>query len=685
MDDVLIRSQGDLFQIGDHKIPSFQRRDLQISDIEEKEEGVIEFSLTSEQPYRRFFGMEILSHEQGAVNLERVNSGSAPLLLNHDPNQYLGSLLSGRLADKKVRVTAKFELDNPYNELAKRYYHSVTKGNLRTVSGGYAYEKIKLETREQERYLIAVRWGLVEGSICPAPADHTVGVGRSYFDLTTRIEHSANNGESSGQLENTNNDAMPTELEVNETDLLKAERERTRSILAAGQRYGCQELAEKAVQDGLTIEQARSLFLDKINDGKPQPIARTTDPLGMSRSERKRYSINNAIRAALDGEWKENSFEKEIHDALVTKAKETRNYKETGNILIPAYDLDVSPEDAADGFDQMSRSASTRNYLQKVMQRDQMVGDPLFGGNLVETELMSERFIDIFRNRSIMRQMGMTSLTGLVGNVDIPKQTAGVTDGTSIYWVPEDADVGKISAQFGLVKLRPKNAGSYMYVTRSMLLQSSIGMDNFVRRELAIALALGMDRAAIEGTGLNDEPLGIINTPGVNPIIFGENGDVATHPKLVSFETKIAVANADERTMGWVMNAKTRGELKSREKFPGTTGQTLWQEARLGSNQGYVNGYRVGVSNQIPGNLVKGTGTGLSAVVFGDFSRLICGEWGTYELAADPYHKFLAGGVRVRIIHTCDIQVTQEKAFSVGTDLATPYSNEEEDLGAIIS
>jgi len=464
--EVLIRSQGDMLLVGDHKIPSFQRRDLQISDIEEKEEGIIEFSLTSEQPYRRFFGTEILSHEQGAVNLERVNSGSAPLLLNHDPNQYLGSLLSGRLVEKKVRVTAKFELDNPYNELAKRYYHSVTKGNLRTVSGGYMYEKVKFENRDNEDYLIAVRWGLVEGSICPAPADHTVGVGRSYFDLTSRIEHSANNGESSGQLENTKTDAMP-EIEVNEADLLKAERERTRSILAAGQRYGCQELAEKAIEDGLSIEQARSLFLDKINDGQTQPIARTTDPLGMSRSERKRYSINNAIRAALDGEWKENSFEKEIHEALVTKAKETRNYKETGNILIPAYDLDVSPEDAADGFEQLGRSAATRNYLQSVMQRDQQVGDPLFGGNLVETELMSERFIDIFRNRSIMRQMGMTSLTGLVGNVDIPKQTAGVTDGTSVYWVPEDADVGQIDAKFGLVKLRPKNAGSYMYVTRS--------------------------------------------------------------------------------------------------------------------------------------------------------------------------------------------------------------------------
>lgn len=303
------------------------------------------------------------------------------------------------------------------------------------------------------------------------------------------------------------------------------------------------------------------------------------------------------------------------------------------------------------------------------------VGDPLLGGNLVETELLEERFIDIFRNRSVMRQAGMQSLTGLVGNVDIPKQIGGAVDGNYVYWVSEDADVGQIDAQFGLVKFRPKNVGAFMYVTRSMLLHSSIGMDNFIRRELAIALALGMDKASIDGTGTNDMPLGILNTGGVNAVIFGTDGDHPTWERLVNFETRIATANADERTMGWVMNAKLRGELKSRQKFAGTTGETLWQSAMSGSNQGYVNGYRALVSNQIPGNLTKGTGTDLNALIFGDFSRLICAEWGTYELAADPYHKFLSGGVRVRIIHTCDIQVTQEKAFSVATDVATPLSN----------
>ena len=446
-----------------------------------------------------------------------------------------------------------------------------------------------------------------------------------------------------------------------------------RRYLPAGHQYNCPELASTALSEGWSVEQLRSKILE--NQQTQKPVARTNhDPIGMNEKERQNYSFIEAIRCAM--EKKPTGFVKEIHDELVKKQKESnREYRESGSILIPVNDININRQSVAMGYRELSKSAQLRNYLNAIYQRDQMVADPLLGGNLVETDLLEERFIDIFRNKSIMRQMGMQSLTGLTGYVDIPKQTAGAVDGNYVYWVPEDTDVGLIASQFGLVKFRPKNVGSYMYVTRSMLLHSSIGMDNFVRRELAIALALGIDKAAIDGTGTNDMPLGILNTPGVNQIIFGANGGAADWAKLVQFETKIAVANADERTMGWLVNPKVRGDFKSTQKFPGTDGTTLWQNANVANNAGYINGYHVGVSNQVPGNLTKGSGTNLSAAIFGDFSRLICAEWGNYELAADPFDRFLAGGVRVRIIHTVDTQVTQEKAFSVATDLDTPLSN----------
>ncbi len=690
--DVLIRSHGDVFLVGDRQIPKNNYRQIVLEKAEVAEDRKLELSVSSEQPYRRWWYYEKLEHTSSAIDLARFND-SANLLFNHNRDDYIGVIEKAWINNDEKKLINIVRFDT--HDLAERILSSVNNGIIRNVSIGYVIDELVLEKKSKDdlNTYRATKWTPLETSLVTVPADASVGVGRSYFDLggiKRNWENSESNDnniseeKSMGDENSTTLEVVseanrrglggfPHERPVQEADILGKERERSEGILAAGHKYNCPELAQKAIKEGWSLAELRSQILESGHQQKP--VARTTDPLGMNQKEKKRYSFVRAINAALEGNFKNAGFEKEIHDELVKRAKQTRNYKENGNVLIPVYDSSISREDVADAYRELSRSAATRNYLESLMQRDLQVGDPLFGGNLVETELLSERFIDIFRNRSIVRQMGMQSLTGLVGNVDIPKQTAGAVDGSSVYWVGEDADVGQIDTQFGLVKFRPKNVGAFMYVTRSMLLHSSIGMDNFIRRELAIALALGMDKAAIDGTGTGDEPLGLLNTGGVNPVIFGVDGDHPTWQKLVQFETKIATANADERTMGWVGNARMRGELKSREKFPGTTGLTLWQDAMQGTNQGYVNGYRFGVSNQIPGNLVKGAGTNLNALIFGDFSRLVCAEWGTYELAADPYHKFLSGGVRVRIIHTCDIQVTQEKAFSVATDVSTPYSD----------
>ena len=688
MSNLITRSNDGNFFVNGQKVNALHEdREFRISDVEIVEEGVVEFSLTSEEPYERWFGIEVLRHTQDSVALDRVENGSAPLLENHDPDKFIGNIQKAwvDVGTKKLRVRAKFELDNPYDTRGNKIYHRVKNETLKTVSGGYRYLELTDEKRDDGYYVVATKWELIEGSFTPTPADFTVGVGRGAKSGIEQSQTDKPNWEELEQritktvIENISQEltmaeeVTGTNLEVTRDEDIKNERDRTSAIFAAGHQYNCPELAQEALTKGWSVHQLRSQILEKQQTQRP--VARTNhDPIGMTDKDRRNYSFTEAIRCAM--EKKPTGFIKEIHEELVKKQKESnREYRESGNILIPVNDININRQSVAEGCSELSRSAQMRNYLNAIYQRDQLVGDPLLGGNLVETDLLEERFIDIFRNKSIMRQMGMQSLTGLTGYVDIPKQTAGAVDGNYVYWIPEDTDVGLISSQFGLVKFRPKNVGSYMYVTRSMLLHSSIGMDNFVRRELAIALALGIDQAAIDGTGTNDMPLGILNTPGVNQIIFGANGGAADWAKLVQFETKVAVANADERTMGWLVNPKVRGDLKSTPKFPGTDGTTLWQNANVANNMGYINGYRVGVSNQVPGNLTKGSGTNLSAAVFGDFSRLICAEWGNYELAADPFDRFLAGGVRVRIIHTVDTQVTQEKAFSVATDLDTPLSN----------
>ena len=692
MNGIKLRSESGNFLIREQKVSSTQKRGMQISNVEEKETGILEFSISSDEPYERWFGTEILSHKDGAVNLIRLNN-SANILYNHNRDDYIAVCIKGWLQDGKTRVRTKWNLENPDYSLPKRIYTDVAAGILKNTSVGYSYDELLFEEKDGQDIITATRWTPFEGSIVTVPADHTVGVGRSYFDLAQSAGEAVGKPPNWEELEqrvdavtetvdnfisgvrDMGDENSSTTLEVTREEDLIQERERAEAIYAAGHKYNCPDLAQKALKEGWSVAEFRSQILESGQQQKP--VARTTDPLGMSEKEQKDYSLTRAIEAALNGHFRNAGFEKEIHDELVKKAKETYGYTESKNVLIPVYDLSVNHKQADETYASMARSAAYRNYLNHTYYRNQQIGDPQLGGNLVETELLAERFIDIFRNKSILRRMGMQSLTGLIGNVDIPKQISGAIDGNSVYWVGEDVPVGKIAARFGLVKLRPKNVGSYMYMTRSMLLHSSIGMNNFCRRELAIALALGMDRAGISGTGINEEPLGILNIGGVNVVIFGPDGGIPSWEKLVQFETKIATANADERTMGWALNSRMRGELKSRQKFAGTNGETLWQNAMVGSNEGYVNGYRVGVSNQIPGNLVKGNGTNLNAMIFGDWSRLICGEWGTYELAANPFtdNGFLSGGIQVRIIHTCDFAVTQEKAFSVATDVSTPFSD----------
>ena len=171
----------DTIKFRDRTIPKQGNREFAISDVVEIDEGIIEFSLTSEEPYERWYGTEILRHTENSVDLSRINNGSAPLLENHDPDKFIGNIIKGwvDVPSKKLRVQAKFELDNPYDQRGNKIYHRVKNGSLKTVSGGYVYLDFEEKEINRQWHLIATRWQLIEGSFTPTPADFTVGVGRS--------------------------------------------------------------------------------------------------------------------------------------------------------------------------------------------------------------------------------------------------------------------------------------------------------------------------------------------------------------------------------------------------------------------------------------------------------------------------------------------------------------------------
>ena len=294
----------------------------------------------------------------------------------------------------------------------------------------------------------------------------------------------------------------------------------------------------------------------------------------------------------------------------------------------------------------------------EVLRRDLNAGTATAGGNLVGTDLLGGSFIEMLRNSSVMLQLA-TSMTGLVGDIAIPKQTGGATS----YWLDEGASPTETQQTIGQLGLTPKTVGAYTDITRKLLKQSSIDVEAFVRGDIARALGLAIDLASITGTGADGQPLGILNTTGVGLVELGDNGAAPTFGKMVDLETEVAIDNADIGALKYITNARGRGKMKQ-------TAIESGHPAKIWENN-MVNGYDAIATNQIPANLTKGDGTDLSAVMFGNFADLIIGMWGGLDLTVDPYSNSTSGTVRIVGLQDVDIAVRRAESFAVIKDMVT--------------
>ena len=137
----------------------------------------VKIAVSSEAPVERSFGIEILDHNEGSVDLSFLNSGRAPLLLDHDPTKQIGVIESANLdgSARRLRATVRFGK----NGLAEEVFGDVTDGIRGNISVGYQINKMDKEGRETYR---ATSWTPMEVSVVSIPADRTVGVGRSAGD-----------------------------------------------------------------------------------------------------------------------------------------------------------------------------------------------------------------------------------------------------------------------------------------------------------------------------------------------------------------------------------------------------------------------------------------------------------------------------------------------------------------------
>ena len=131
-------------------------------------------------------------------------------------------------------------------------------------------------------------------------------------------------------------------------------------------------------------------------------------------------------------------------------------------------------------------------------KRAYVAGTASAGGNLIETQLLADSFIEALRDRLAVAEMGATFISGLVGNVDIPKRTGSAT----AYWFGADNSdsVTESTGTIGHVSMTPKTVGALSKFSRLMDLQSTPDIEQLIRADFVALLADAIDAAAI-GSG----------------------------------------------------------------------------------------------------------------------------------------------------------------------------------------
>ncbi len=622
------------------------------------EARTLQLSFSSEFPVERWYGTEVLSHAPGAADLSRLNDG-APLLFNHNMDDVIGVVQSANVDSGARKGYASVRFAN--TPRAQEVMQMVQDDILRNVS--FMYRVDDYTDMGNDQY-IGTSWSPMEISIVTIPADPTVGVGRSTEsnELPVRITRAAadpvpppaapaarsSTGVKPMSLENnepagtSNTPAASNVADISQARASAAGEERARiaEIEAMSSAHKLSdELRRDMIQRGVSVAEARGIVLTELGKrGQQQSLTANGQAPDLTAKEKGSYSMIRAINAAITGNWKEAGFEAEISNDIAKRmGKGTTGFFMPTNIPFA--------------------------------QRSYNTGTATAGGDLVATNLLAGSFIEVLRNKARVMQLGATILSGLVGNVDIPRRTS--TTGT--YWVGEAVDLTESEGAFDKVSLTPKTVGALSVITRNMLMQATPDIEMLARADMIAQLALAIDLAALSGSGSAYQPTGIANLAGVGSVVGGTNGGALTIDNLIDLETQCTQNNAPENALAYLANARSVGTLK---KLKSTTGEYLWvTTADMGrtGTPGEINGYPVARSNQARSNLVKGTGTGLSELFFGSWSELLIGEWGVLEVQPNPYAAAVEkqGGVQLRVLQSIDIAARHAQSFAVMSDAIT--------------
>ncbi|MBP5510628.1 MAG: phage major capsid protein [Kiritimatiellae bacterium] len=621
---------------------------------DKKTERVVRCSISSETPYPRYMAdpesgewvkaLEVLGHGPGEIDDTRMRDG---LVIQEDHwGDQIGIMDKPEVKDGKICGTIRFG----HSQKARDIEADALDGIKRNMSVGYIVHEYKRDGVDAATGLPIFRvtnWTPYEASFVNVPADTGVGVGRNAgAELKPKTSTSA---------------AIPAVGERKTTMKYTAEQRQKIRELAAAAHVPGEEVADILTSER-SFEEVREELLNRREKylaelakkpAKPAEESRAAIDEGDKAKIRQKYDFAKVLRYYAEvAESKYSTidigFEREISDEL---AKQTG--RAVQGILLPDFVGNRAAANSTDG----GLTLGTPAYDQDTSAGG-ISGIGGAGKNLIATLLLSGQFIDALVLMLVLRdQLGAEVLTGLVGNISIPKG-GSITGG----WIStEGGNAAKKNPTFGQITATPHTYGAYVDITRKLLLQSSVTVQAKVLEWLMYACAAGIETAAFQGTGTSGQPTGLCAA-----LTGTAWSNAPTFDKIVDLIAATKTANSYKPSMKFVGNAGVWAKLAKTRDY-----EVLTDGAQTPKNVGAIGGsvrlLDTATNKVIGRDFVEANLMPAAKLLFGDFTQLTVCLWSGTDIIVDPYANDTNGGLRLVALQDSDILIKRPESFALAT------------------
>lgn len=633
----------------------------------------VKVAFASEEPYQRAFGFEILSVDAKSVMTDYLDTG-ASVLVNHNWEDLVGVVTEYSLdADKVARATVKFGR----SARAEEVFQDVVDQVRRQISVGYMVKAMAQEDPIDGVPAFRVTaWQPFEVSFVTVAADPSVGVGKSLMTRDGTIDEQpieeliaslskakaaddsedededdeeeksvkedeegesekASTEEDGDDEDEEDDDAdaddMPGKVEEKAADVpaavetptpaveetraavitvsqndpaIEAEQLRVHTLMDLGEKLRAVDIAAQCIKEGRDIEHFKQLVIQsKSSKGNKME-------LGLTTAEAQRFSLIKALNAQLSGKWDNAGFEREVHEATAQLMK--RENRAVNGVAIPM----------------------------EVLTRTNNATSASAGGNTIQNNILGGSFIEMLYNALVLPQLGATFIEAN-SPFSLPKASRAKT----AAWVSENGAAPAGALSWSQIPFTPKRIADSTQISKRLLAQSTVDIEALLMSDFAKTIALAIQDAAINGDGVGQNPLGILNQPGLQTVAFAAAG-APTFKEIVSMEGKIEDANLVGN--GYLVSPLTKSVLRT------TPIAANYPAFVMTGNE--MAGYPVAVSKVAPAD----------TVVFGSWSDLVIAHFGALDIVVNPFTFATQNLLEVSVGMDADVNVRCAESFVKG-------------------